>query len=160
MEISAQSFLTNTQLQAAYQLWNNEYPGKLQYDNINDFNIYLDNLEQKKYFLLTDENNTLVGWSATFLRDKERWFAIILNSNVQRKKYGTKILDEIKKHETHLVGWVIDKEGELKSNGSQYTSPLVFYMKNGFKVLEAHRIESDKISAVKISWQSDSGLHE
>ncbi|MEZ2334902.1 N-acetyltransferase [Mucilaginibacter sp. RCC_168] len=160
MEISVQSFLTHAQLQAVYQLWNDEYPGKLQYDSINDFNTYLDNLEQKKYFLLIDENEILFGWSATFLRDNERWFAIILNSNVQGKKYGTQVLDEIKKHETHLVGWVIDKEGELKSNGSQYASPLAFYIKNGFKVLEAHRIESDKISAVKISWQSDGSLHK
>ncbi|MBB6127142.1 GNAT family N-acetyltransferase [Mucilaginibacter lappiensis] len=156
MEISVQSFLTHTQLHAAYQLWNDEYPEKLQYQNINDFNGYLDNLGNKQYFLLIDEDDILQGWSATFLRDNERWFAIILNSKVQGKKYGTRILNEIKKHETFLAGWVIDKEGELKSNGSKYASPLAFYIKNGFKVLEDYRIESEKLSAVKISWQSGS----
>ena len=153
MKISVQDSLTDSQTQAAYQLWNAEYPAKLQYAGITDFINYLDNLEDKTYFLLIDENNILLGWSATFLRDKERWFAIILNSTVQGKRFGTGILNEIKKHEPHLVGWVIDKAGELKSNGSHYTSPLAFYLKNGFKILEHHRLESDKISAVKISWQ-------
>ncbi|NHA04366.1 hypothetical protein G7092_11195 [Mucilaginibacter sp. HC2] len=156
MEISVQNFLTPPQLQAAYQLWNEEYPAKLQYHSINDFNNYLDNLEQKAYFLLSDQDGVLLGWSATFLRDGERWFAIILSSAVQGKKQGTRILEEIKKHETHLAGWVIDKEGELKANGNRYTSPLAFYIKNGFTVLNGQRIESDKLSAVKISWRADS----
>jgi len=153
MEISVQNYLTDTQLREAYQLWNDEYPAKLQHHHITDFSNYLDNLALKTYFLLINEDGILMGWSATFLRDDERWFAIILNSNVQGKKYGTSILNEIKKHENYLAGWVIDKEGELKANGTPYTSPLAFYIKNGFAVHEDQRIESDKISAVKISWQ-------
>ena len=160
MEISVQSFLTDAQAQAAYQLWNDEYPGKLQHHSITDFNNYLDNLEHKIFFLLIDQEGILRGWSSIFLRDHERWFAIILSSNVHGKKYGTSLLNEIKKHESYLVGWVIDKEGELKLNGSEYRSPLAFYTKNGFKVIEGQRMESDKISAVKISWQSDNSLHE
>lgn len=160
MEISVQSFLTNTQVEAICRLWNDEYPRKLQYDSINNFNDYLDNLGNKMYFLLTNEDGILLGWAATFLRDNEKWLAIILSSNVQGKKYGTKVLDEIKQYESYLVGWVIDKEGELKSNGNEYKSPLPFYIKNGFKVLEGHRIESDKISAVKIKWQSEDRFDE
>jgi len=158
MEISVQNFLTDIQLQAAYQLWNDQYPGKLQYHHISEFSNYLDNLAHKTYFLLINDSGILMGWSATFLRDHERWFAIILNSNIHGKKYGTSLLNEIKKHESYLAGWVIDKEGELKLNGSEYRSPLAFYTKNGFKVIEGHRMESDKISAVKISWQSDNSL--
>ncbi|MGN8069577.1 N-acetyltransferase [Mucilaginibacter sp. SG564] len=153
MEISVQNFLTDTQLHAAYQLWNDEYPGKLQHHHIADFSNYLDNLAHKTYFLLINEDGILMGWSATFLREDERWFAIILNSNVQGKKYGTSILNEIKKHENYLAGWVIDKEGELKADGKPYASPLMFYIKNGFAVHEDQRIESNKISAVKISWR-------
>jgi len=153
VKILVQSSLNPEQIEAAFRLWNNEYPEKLRYDKIEDFNEYLNKLDAKTHFLLIDEQEIIVGWSATFLRDNERWFAIILNSDIHGKNYGTSMLNEIKRHENKLAGWVIDKEGALRADGSKYKSPLQFYIKNGFNVLARDRIESERISAVKILWQ-------
>ena len=38
------------------------------------------------------------------------------------------------------------------NNNTTYVSPLDFYLKNGFTVCKEIRIESEKISAVKIVW--------
>ncbi|WP_121812226.1 hypothetical protein [Mucilaginibacter kameinonensis] len=156
MKIIVQESLNVKQIEAAFRLWNNEYPEKLKFDKMEGFNDYLNNLDAKKHFLLIDGEESIVGWSATFLRDNEKWFAIILNSNIHGKSYGTSILNEIKKHETQLAGWVIDKEGVLRADGRKYRSPLQFYIKNGFNVLTGYRMESEKISAVKITWQLNS----
>lgn len=153
MKILVQKSLSAKQAEAAFRLWNNEYPEKLRYDKIEDFDEYLNKLDAKTHFLLIDEQEIIVGWSATFWRDSERWFAIILNSDIHGKSHGTSMLNEIKRHENQLAGWVIDKEVMLRANGTKYKSPLQFYIKNGFSVLSEHRIESEKISAVKIRWQ-------
>ncbi|QEM10651.1 GNAT family N-acetyltransferase [Mucilaginibacter rubeus] len=153
MKILVQESLSAKQIEAAFRLWNNEYPEKLKFDKIEGFNDYLNNLDAKKHFLLIDAQDVIVGWSATFLRDNERWFAIILNSDVQGKSYGTSILNEIKKHENRLAGWAIDRDGVLRADGHMYKSPLQFYIKNGFNVQADNRIESERISAVKITWQ-------
>lgn len=156
MKILVQESLNAEQVEAAFRLWNNEYPEKLRYDKVEDFNEYLNKLNAKTHFLLIDEQEIIVGWAATFLRDNERWFAIILNSDIHGMSYGTSMLNEIKKHENQLAGWVIDKDDVLRTDGKKYKSPLQFYIKNGFNVLFGDRIESEKISAVKITWQLNS----
>ena len=154
MEIFAQNALTTTQAEAVYHLWNDEYPRQLGYQKMEDFHSYLNSLENKTHFLLIDDRGAVVGWALIFLRDGENWFAIIINSNVHSKGYGTRILNELKKRENQFVGWVIDKEGDVRADGSAYKSPLQFYLKNGFTVLPEQRIEFP-ISAVKIQWQAD-----
>ncbi|SEO83380.1 hypothetical protein SAMN05192574_1143 [Mucilaginibacter gossypiicola] len=153
MKILVQESLSNKEIEAAFRLWNNEYPEKLKFDAIEDFNGYLNNLDAKMHFLLINEQEGIVGWSATFFRDNARWFAIILDSNIHGMGYGTSMLDEIKKRENQLTGWVIDKDDVLRADGFRYKSPLQFYIKNGFNVLPECRMESEKISAVKITWQ-------
>ena len=89
-----------------------------------------------------------------FVRDNQKWFAIILDSKIQGKGIGTKILNLAKEKENELNGWVIDHDSDKRRNGKSYKSPLNFYLRNGFEKLSKTRLESDKISAVKIRWKT------
>ncbi|TDG37066.1 N-acetyltransferase [Pedobacter changchengzhani] len=133
-------------------LWNNEYPEKLSYNNLTEFESYLQNLPNLTHFLLTKKNNQIMGWALTFDRNNEKWFAIILTESIKGKGLGRKILDELKQTEQVLYGWVIDHNNDKKKNGKQYLSPLKFYEKCDFEILKDVRLELDKISAVKIKW--------
>ena len=141
--------------QQVLDLWNNEYPEKLSYNNLGEFDHYLQNLNNLNHFLLTDNINIILGWALTFDRDNEKWFAIILSEKVQGKGLGRKMLDELKQVEPILNGWVIDHNNDKKKNGLTYVSPLKFYEKCGFEIQTDNRLELDKISAVKIKWTNE-----
>lgn len=94
-----------------------------------------------------------MGWAFTFIRCEEKWFAIILNSIVHGKGYGTLLLDELKMNDSVLNGWVINHQNDLKQNKKPYISPIEFYSKNGFVIVTDIRIENDKMSAIKIRWE-------
>jgi hypothetical protein len=133
-------------------LWNNEYPEKLSYHGLIEFDNYLQNLTNLQHFLLTSDIDSILGWALTFDRDNEKWFAIILSEKIKGKGWGLKMLDQIKKNEKALSAWVIDHNNDKKKNGQLYNSPLKFYEKCGFEILHGVRLELDKISAVKIRW--------
>ena len=135
-----------------FNLWNNEYPKKLSYDSIKEFEAYLEGLTEQTHLLVIDSDNKIIGWYFDFKRGNERWFAIILDSKLQGKGLGTKIIELAKQREVELNGWVIDHNKGKKKNEEFYNSPLSFYLKNGFRKLAADRLELDKISAVKIKW--------
>lgn len=155
MKIISSTYLTDIQKDAAYNLWNNEYPRNLQYKNISEFDEYLDGLLDKKHYLLINSQGIMLAWAITFKRSNEKYFAIIINNKIHSKGYGTAILNEIKKEEQHLVGWVIDHERDSKINGDKYLSPLAFYKKNHFTIIQDSRLESETISAVKIVWKKE-----
>ena len=136
-----------------YELWNNEYPAKLNLKTIEDFELYLNGLSETKHYLLFDDSDKINGWAFTFLRENENWFAIILNSEIHGKGIGSLLMNEIKKNNTSLNGWVIDQENEIKHNATFYKSPLQFYIKNDFIICSEIRIENEKLSAVKINWK-------
>ena len=136
-------------------LWNNEYPEKLLYNCLDEFDHYLQNLNNINHFLLTVNVDIILGWALTFDRDNEKWFAIILSEKAQGKGLGRKMLDELKQVEPILNGWVIDHNNDKKKNGLTYVSPLKFYEKCGFEILTDNRLELDKISAVKIKWTNE-----
>src|SRR4051812_15273320 len=89
-------------------LWNDEYPEKLSYNNLTEFDNYLQGLTNLTHFLLTSGENLILGWALTFDRDNEKWFAIDLSEKVKGQGFGRKMLDEIKQVEQILNGWVID----------------------------------------------------
>ncbi|MEO8254232.1 MAG: GNAT family N-acetyltransferase [Flavobacterium sp.] len=134
------------------QLWNDEYPARLNYKNTEDFDLYLSGLTNTKHYLLFDDSDEIMGWAYTFIRDNENWFAILLNHQIQGKGIGSHLINELKKNNTSLNGWVTDLETEIKQNQKYYRSPMEFYIKNGFKILTEIRIENDRISGVKINW--------
>ena len=154
MKIIEKDVLTLEQKDSLMQLWNNEYPERLHLNTIEDFDLYLNGLTNTKHYLLVDDPNKIIGWTFTFLREDENWFAIILDHQIQGKGNGSLLMNEIKSKNNCLNGWVVDHENEVKQNGDFYKSPMPFYIKNGFTILAETRIENEKMSAVKINWRS------
>lgn len=134
-------------------LWNNEYPDKLSYRTLTGFENYLGNLTDQSHILMLNDTQNIKGWYFDFLRDQERWFAIILDSKLHGQGFGTQILNLAKEKEPELNGWVIDHDNDKKPNGETYKSPLNFYLKNGFELLSKNRLELEVISAVQINWK-------
>jgi GNAT superfamily N-acetyltransferase len=154
MKIIQTTSLTLDQKQSVFELWNSEYPKKIGYHELSEFDNYLDGLSNIEHYLVVDDQNQILGWAFTFFREEEDWFGIIINSKTQGKGFGRLLLDELKKNKLVLNGWVIDHQNDLKQNNEPYLSPLDFYAKNGFLVHQNNRIDNEKISAVKISWKS------
>lgn len=144
--------LTSSQKQEIFELWNNEYPRNLKFNDIAELNEYLSKLEDQNHILLIDDNGKIEGWYSDFIRDKERWFLAILNSKIQGKKFGTQILKLAKEANEELKGWVINSDNYIKTNGQPYKSPTDFYKKQGFQILEETKLETDRLSAIKIKW--------
>lgn len=88
-----------------------------------------------------------------FDRDNEKWFVIILDSEIQGHGYGSKLLDEGKNNNQKLNGWVIETTDLLKANNSVYQSPLAFYKKNGFVLKSEIKLKSDLFTTIKVCWQ-------
>ena len=116
---------------------------------MNDFENYLATLPDVSYYLLKSDRE-VEGWAMKFIMANEKWFAITVDSKVQGKGKGTFLLNKLKESEDTLNGWVIDHENDVKQNGERYKSPVLFYLKNGFKVYS--RLEIPALSAAKISW--------
>ncbi len=152
MPILETNVLTEPLRVAILALWNQEYPASLNY-TLADFEAYLNGLKDNKHYLLWI-GDAIMGWAFSFKREDEKWFAIILDQNIQRQGYGTQLLDKIKEKEPVLNGWVSDHDNAIKSNGEKYKSPLGFYIKNKFLVTSA-RLETEKLSAVKITWKRE-----
>jgi len=153
MKIIKKEILSAGEKDILRELWNNEYPEKLKCKTVADFELYLNGLSNTKHYLLLDESNEIIGWTFTFLREGEDWFAIILNSKIQGRGNGSLLINEIKNRNNSLNGWVVDHENEIKENGDFYKSPMPFYIKNGFTIITETRIENEKMSAVKINWK-------
>lgn len=152
MKIRSKSDLTFEEKEFLCQLWNKEYPEKLAYNSVAEFESYLNNFSDINHSLFCDASDEIQGWAITFTRENEKWFAIIINSKIQSKGFGSQLLNHLKSKENQLSGWVIDHNYDLKLDGTSYVSPLNFYLKNGFSVLQNVRIETEKIAAVKIVW--------
>lgn len=145
--------LSEGQKHQIIELWNKEYPRKLFYSKLTEFDQYLNNLADKHHIILSDESGKVKGWLVYFIRNKERWFAMILDSSVQGQGWGSKFLDLAKQNNTELNGWVIDKDTELKQNGEIYKSPIGFYEKNGFQILSDTHIIFKDLNGIKVRWK-------
>ena len=144
--------LSPAQRVAIMQLWNEEYPHQICYKSLDDFDNYLAGLSDRSHLLLMDEQEKIKGWAFLFERSGERWFAIILHSSAQHKGYGTIMLEVLKSKAERLAGWVTDHNLYKTARGTVYTSPLNFYLKNGFSLCPETRLETEKLSAAKIVW--------
>ncbi|MTI30924.1 GNAT family N-acetyltransferase [Xanthovirga aplysinae] len=152
MKIYKTKLLNQKQKEEINHLWNKEYPNNLKHAELRKFEEYLSNLGEQHHILLIDENESVKGWYFDFKRNNERWFAMIIDSKLHRRGFGKKLLNHAKETNFELNGWVIDQNHYQKENGERYTSPINFYKKNKFEVLDEVRLETDKISAVKIKW--------
>lgn len=148
------NFLSPKEKKDIFLLWNDEYPATLHYKDIQELQNYLDSLKDHFHLLLIAEDGRVKGWYFDFIRDQQRWFATILGHELQRKGFGSRLLDMAKEKRPELHGWVIT-ENCKKSNGNFYLSPLDFYKKNKFTVRKEIQLKTKIISAVKIEWHKD-----
>ena len=133
-------------------LWNAVYPSNLYYNKLEELEQYFNGLSDIQHYLIKDTSSQIVAWAFTFDREEATWFAILIDSAFQKKGIGSELLKALKKDNTQLNGWAIDKEGYHLKNGENYLTPLPFYLKNNFVICENIRLETDKISAIKIEW--------
>lgn len=136
-----------------FLLWNHHYPLSVQYPTLQDFERYLHGLDQLTHIFLQSEEGKIHGWYFEFTRQESRWFGIIISENVQGQGNGKKLLNLAQESAHELNGWVIDQDNHPKADGTLYQSPLAFYLKQGFHLLE-DRLENDKISCARIRWRS------
>jgi GNAT superfamily N-acetyltransferase len=152
VKITKTENLSEDQKQSIIRLWNAEYPAQLRHSGIDSFDEYLRPKGDLEHYLLTDDGEKIKGWLATFIRDDEKWFAVLVDSSEHKKGYGSQLLNKVKEFEAEINGWVMDHEKALKANGETYLSPIGFYLKNDFEVLNEIRLETETVSAVKIKW--------
>lgn len=153
MNILSKKLLEISDKTRIIEIWNKVYPSKLNYTNMGEFDAYLAKLLNPNHFVVSDEENMIQGWACKFTRENQLWFAILVDGKFQGKKIGSHLLNELKKGEAELNGWVADSGNQPKNDGSHYQSPMDFYLKNEFKILADNRLETDTISAVKITWR-------
>lgn len=137
------------------EIWNKEFPIQLQHSDPVSFEKYLSTIADARHILVLNDEDKVIGWAATFSRHGSKWFLILLDSEIQGKSLGKKIIITLKQMENELNGWVVDHDNDIKEGGVRYQSPLGFYLKLDFKVLEAERREKDGLSSVRIQWKKD-----
>lgn len=146
------------ELRALLKLWNASYPASLAHESVDDLISYLNGLTNCRHTFLwsKEEKGDLSAWFAVFEREGEPWFAMIVAEGHRKSGIGTELIRTAQAEYNVLNGWVIDHDKARMADGSGYPSPLAFYKRLGFQVLEATRIETDRISAVKIQWNTAS----
>lgn len=152
IKINPTKRISEREKEGAYKLWNQEYPKNLRYTCMEDFEIYLSELIEPAHFFLM-EDGVILGWAFKFKRDEATWIAIILDSKIHGRGFGSALLDELKVDEELLNGWVVEHNNYLRANGKPYQSPIGFYLKNGFIVLPEKRLESPHLLAVQLQWR-------
>ena len=133
-------------------LWNAEYPEALALD-MAGFEKYLEGLEDRHHLLLPDDKGIVRGWLIYFIRDDARWFAMALDTGLQGKGMGSRLLGLAQSRNTVLNGWVIAHNGETRANGQPYRSPLGFYRKLGFEIREEEVIVKKGIRGIRVRWE-------
>ena len=155
MDILETTTLTNQQKETIFRLWNQEYGQKLNHNEVSNFEKYLEGVKEHFHYLLVNDSGEIIGWAFKFTRDGDRWFSILVDRTEHGKGRGTLLLNKLKEKEERLNGWVVDHENDKTVNGAAYISPVNFYLKNGFSTLPEVRLETEKLSAVKMVWVKD-----
>lgn len=153
MNLLEKNSLNKIERKEVFHLWNSQYPINLNYSTLSHFENYLEIL-QSEFHLLVMVDNQIKGWYFDFLREDERWFGLLLASDLQGRGIGTDILSRAKTQRRKLCGWIIPVDNYLRADGQPYKSPQDFYLKNGFDILSNIRLETENISAVKIEWKA------
>ncbi|MFZ4798020.1 MAG: GNAT family N-acetyltransferase [Bacteroidia bacterium] len=150
IEIIKTKQLTSHQFSQINQLWNNEYPLKLK----DRFPILLDGVENFNHYLIEDAKKNVIAWAVDFEKENQIRFSIIVAFCHQEKGFGGMLIEKLKHENDEFYGWVIDHNEDLKSSGEFYQSPMPFYLKHGFEILNDNRIDNEMIRAVLVKWSN------
>ncbi len=154
MNFTETDILTESQKREIIELWNKEYPEAVSLSGLAAFDEYLETLYDKNHIVLSDEKGVIKGWLVYFIRDDERWFAMLLDSSLQGRGWGSKFLNLAKEKNAALNGWVIDNDNQPKQNGENYKSPVEFYRKNGFEIRTDIPLRKNNVNGVKVVWKT------
>lgn len=137
------------------QLWNKEYPVSIQLPSNQAFLEYLFPLEDKRHYLAI-ENEEIVGWLMDFIRDEQRFFAMIVLGKQQGKGIGSTLLNTAKANNNRLTGWVIEgNQTLLKQNGEVYKPPISFYERHQFQLLRDVQLKIPQFLMFQIYWKKE-----
>lgn len=145
--------LNKTQELELFHCWNTVYPVNLKFEDLSKMRAYFEALQQVEFFLLVDASIPATAFSFRFVRENERWLAMLMPSAMQGKGYGSILLEELTENKQTISAWVVDHDRDLKADGSPYKSPLSFYLKQGFQIQVGVRLDIDTISATKLVWK-------
>ncbi len=148
MKIIKTKTLSEQQSSQINQMWNDEYPIKLK----DRFPIVLDGVENFNHYIIEDSEQNVIAWAVDFEKENEIRFSIIVHSEHKEKGLGSILIEKVKSGNELFYGWVIDHNDDLKTNREYYQTPMPFYLKHGFEILDDARIETEMIRAVKIKW--------
>jgi GNAT superfamily N-acetyltransferase len=141
--------LSLNQVEQINQVWNDEYPIKLN----NRFRILLNDAKSYMHYIIENEKQEIIAWGVMFEKEDEHRFSILVVKKYQGQELGKQLIDSFKKDYPIFYGWVIDHDNDVKINGEKYVSPLPFYLKHGFTILNEQRIDTEMISAVKVEFK-------
>jgi GNAT superfamily N-acetyltransferase len=149
MDVIKTNKISKKQKAQINKLWNDEYPVKLK----DRFDLLLNDVQNFNHYLIEDKGE-VVAWAVEFEKQKETRFSIIIKNQYQGKGIGKLLINKLKNELDEFYGWVIDNDFDLKSNGETYKSPLKFYLKLGFEILENERINNEILNAIKIKYSN------
>ena len=130
MIIHQTGFLSAKQFSEINALWNEEYPLQLK----DRLALLLEDNTKTMHFYLLNEFEHIIAWSVLFEKEQDLRFSILVSRKHQKQGLGSALLTEMKKEDLVFSGWVIDHNSDLRSDGSNYLSPLNFYLKNAFSI--------------------------
>ena len=73
MQFIKTSKLSKPQKQEVFDLWNNEYPEKLKYKDLIDFENYLKNLTKQSHIIMVNKDQKIKGWALNLTRKINYW---------------------------------------------------------------------------------------
>lgn len=151
MNIHQTEFLSAKQFSEINALWNEEYPLKLK----DRLALLLEDNTKTIHFYILDKFEQIIAWSVLFEKEQDLRFSILVSRKHQKQGLGSALLTEMKNEDLAFSGWVIDHDLDLRSDGSNYMSPLSFYLKNDFSIDESRRLNSEMIKAVLVRYQPE-----
>lgn len=150
MKIYTSNQLSPEEKTDVFAIWNSAYPAQIAYTRMEDFENYLSSCPNPVHWLVK-ESSHVVGWLCTFDRNGERWFALIVHPDHQKKNIGKRLLLHMQGIEKSVRGWMIAHDEYVRVDGELYLSPKGFYQRFGFKITD-EKMETQVLSTVKIVW--------
>lgn len=147
--IEPKAELDANEFESIFSLWNSEYPTEFTFADASGFEEFLAGVSKRRHFVARIDG-IFAGWLISFDRAGERWFSIIINRRFQGRGIGVALLDAAFEIDDELNGWVVPDNSLTRIDGEPYKSPLGFYLKYGFNVVEGETFAKYDIETVKI----------